>query len=199
MNSSKRDESGRLADTTPVSSPAEFIPPPSALQVADDLDSWNILVGRISGRWDRASLKIKPIHASAGRFDISKPLCIATPQGRRLATIQASYKSGHSFIIDCGLHTIEEAEALRGAELFVHPSMRPSLGEGEFYFDQLIGLQVVTEAGEELGEIEEVLETPAHAIYVTPEAMIPGVEEFVVRIDWDSKMMVVHDVPGLRD
>ena len=55
-----------------------------------------------------------------------------------------------------------------------------------------------TEAGKDLGEIEEILETPAHDVYVTPHAMIPGHAEFIVKTDFENKVLVVRDVPGLK-
>jgi 16S rRNA processing protein RimM len=163
-----------------------------------DLDGWNVLVGRVSGTWDRASLKVQPFSTTPGRFDTGAKLCAASGAQRRLLTVQSSRKTGHSWILDCGLSTPAEAEALRGAELFIHPSMRPPLPEGEFYLDELLGMRVQTEAGEDLGEIEEVLETPAHDVYVTPLAMIPGHAEFVVKTDFDNKVLIVRDVSGLR-
>lgn len=164
----------------------------------DDLSTWNVLVGQVSGRWDHANLKVKPYSTTPGRFAAGARLCVATPSGPRLLTVVASRASGHQWILDCGLRTTEEAEALKGAELFIHPSMRPPLPADEFYLDQLIGLHVWTESGEDLGEIEEVLETPANNVYVTPLAMIPGHADFVVRTDFNKKVLIVRDVPGLR-
>lgn len=164
----------------------------------DDLAEWNVLVGRVSERWDRAALKVKPFSNAPGRFDAGARLCAVTPGGRCLLTVRESRRSGHSWILDCGLAGTAAAEVLRGAELFIHPSMRPPLPPDEFYLDQLLGLRVRTEAGEDLGEIEEVLETPAHNVYVTSFAMIPGVPEFIVQTDFDNNLLVVRDVPGLR-
>jgi 16S rRNA processing protein RimM len=172
-------------------------PPPADLD-AGNLDSWNVLVGRVSGTWDRASLKIQPFSTTPGRFDAGTKLCAASGSQRGLLTVQASRKTGHSWILDCGLPTSADAEALRGAALFIHPSMRPPLPEDEFYPDQLLGLRVRTEAGEDLGEIEEVLETPAHDVYVTAWAMIPGHAEFIVKTDFENKALIVRDVPGLK-
>lgn len=163
-----------------------------------DLETWTVLVGRVSGHWDKANLKVKPYSTTPGRFAAGARLCAVAGNKRQLLEVRSSRASGHSWILDCGLQTTEQATALHGAELYIHPSMRPPLPEGEFYIDDLMGLRVQTEAGEDLGEIEEVLETPAHDVYVTPLAMIPGVAEFVVTTDWEKKILVVRDVPGLR-
>lgn len=163
-----------------------------------DLETWTVLVGRVSGHWDKANLKVKPFSTTPSRFAAGARLCAVVEDKRQLLEVRSSRTSGHAWILDCGLTTTEQATALHGAQLYIHPSMRPPLPEGKFYIDDLMGMRVQTEAGEDLGEIEEVLETPAHDVYVTPIAMIPGIPEFVVRIDWEHKILTVRDVPGLK-
>ena len=163
-----------------------------------DLNEWDVLIGRVSGRWDHASLKVQPFSQTPSHFDAGAQLCITASSGRRLLKVLHSKRSGHSFILNCGIDSTAEAEAMIGAELFIHPSMRPPLPEDEFYIDELLGMRVQTEAGDDWGEIEEVLETPAHDVYVTPHAMIPGHSEFIVSTDWENRVLVVRDVPGLR-
>lgn len=163
----------------------------------NDLESWNVLVGRIKARWDRTALKVVPYSTTPGRFVAGAKLCVVQGQKRRLLEIETSRKQGHTFLLDCNLPSQEAAEALRGAELFIHPSMRPPLPEGEFYLDELIGLKVRTESGEDWGEITEVLETPAHNVYVTPHAMFPGLPEFIVETDWEKRVLVVRELEGL--
>jgi 16S rRNA processing protein RimM len=50
----------------------------------------------------------------------------------------------------------EEAEALRGLELFVPRDALPPPDEDEFYFADLVGLRAVTAAGDELGRVKSV-------------------------------------------
>ncbi|MDQ3812579.1 MAG: hypothetical protein M3347_01355, partial [Armatimonadota bacterium] len=59
-------------------------------------------------------------------------------------------------------------------------------------------LRVRTESGEDLGEIEEILEGPAHDVYATAHAMIPGHADFIVSTDFENKLLIVRDVPGLK-
>src|SRR5690606_13541301 len=89
-----------------------------------DLSTWDVLVGKIVGRWDHSSLKIQPLDASAHRFDVGSKLCIDAKGKRRLVEVLASRRQGKTLICDCGILALEEAEALRGATLWVHRSMR---------------------------------------------------------------------------
>jgi len=166
--------------------------------MTDDLSTWTVLVGRVAGHWDRASLKVQPFSTTPGRFAAGAKLCAVKEGKRQLLAVQDSRFKAKHWILEVGFTQTPQAEALKGAELYIHPTMRPTLPPDEFYIDELLGLRVVTESGEDLGEIEEILETPAHDVYVTPHAMIPGVGEFIVKTDFENKVLMVRDVPGLK-
>jgi len=91
-------------------------------------------------------------------------------------------------------------EKLYGYGLFVREQERPALGDGVYYVDELLGSEVVTDAGRVLGSLTEVLNTPANDVYVTDRgAMIPAVAAFVVDVKPAEKRITVKDVPGLLD
>jgi 16S rRNA processing protein RimM len=182
-----------------IAAPPREIPPP----LDAPLEEWDVLVGRVTGHWDKALLKAKSFSPDPARFRDGIYFCAVTgsengSESRRLLTVRASRFSGNQWILECGLKSTEEAVALRGAELFIHPSMRPELGDANFYVDELLGVRIETENGEDFGEIEEILETPAHDVYVTDCAMIPGHPDFIVRLDLEARVLVVRDLPGLR-
>ena len=155
-------------------------------------------MGRVRGHWNKADLKIQPFSTALGRFDAGAKLCAVVDDTRQLLTIKSSKLSGNHWICDVGFMQTAQVEALKGAQLFIHPTMRVKLPEGEFYPDELLGWRVVTESGEELGEIEEVLETPAHDVFETNLAMIPDVPDFIIKKDAEAKLITVRDVPGLK-
>lgn len=163
----------------------------------EDLSSWDVLVGRVKGHWDKASLRVVPFSDVPNRFAAGAKFCAEIGGKRTLLEIKSSRAKDGGWICDCGLLSTEVAQNLMGAQLFIHKSMRPEKQEGEFYLDELFGMRVVSESGQELGEIEEVLETPAHDIYVTPRAMIPAVSDFIVSTDWEARVLTVRDVEGL--
>ena len=164
-----------------------------------DLNEWDVLVGRVKGRWDHSKLRIKPFSPVEGRFAAGATFCVAPVEGpRRLLKVRESTSKNGLWICDCELRTLEEADALVNGEVYVDVSMRPKLGPNEFYPDEIIGMHLVTENGDDLGEIEEITETPANDIYVTAQAMVPDVPEWIVRIDGEKRAVIVRDDPGLR-
>jgi len=62
-------------------------------------------------------------------------------------------KEGEAVIAFEGVRDRNQAEALKGAELFVHRAALPDTGEDEFYHADLIGLEVRDSEGRILGKV----------------------------------------------
>lgn len=75
--------------------------------------------------------------------------------------------------------------------------------EDEFLINDVIGMKAYDESGELLGEITDVFETAAHDIYVIEsdeyEIMVPDVEAFVKKIDFENNKMVVSLIEGMKE
>lgn len=79
----------------------------------------------------------------------------------------------------------------------------PQLPPGEYYHYQLVGLTVITDHGENLGTIQEVLATGSNDVYVVTsdsgqEVLLPAIEQVIKEIDLASGKMLVHLLDGLR-
>jgi 16S rRNA processing protein RimM len=102
-----------------------------------------------------------------------------------------------------GVTTRDQAEALQGRYLFRPFSELEDLDDGELFYHQLLGLTVVTAAGETLGEIVEVYELrPADLLEVKGPSkthFIPFLASLVVEIDLDRGTMIVDPPNGLLD
>ncbi|MGH3385877.1 MAG: ribosome maturation factor RimM [Nocardioidaceae bacterium] len=92
------------------------------------------------------------------------------------------------------------AEGLRGVLLVA--DIDDDAGDDGYYPHQLVGLRVVTEAGDEVGEVRDVQSAPAHDLLVVRrddggEALVPFVTALVPDVDLASGRLVVADRPGL--
>lgn len=94
------------------------------------------------------------------------------------------------------LATAEEAAELRGRMVWADREALPPLPEDELYHYQLIGLDVVDEAGTLLGRIAEIIETGANDVYVvrgpTGETLLPAINEVVRAVDLEAGKMTVR-------
>ena len=92
------------------------------------------------------------------------------------------------------------AEALLGCSVLIKENERAALPEGEYYVDQLLGLDVVGDTGRVFGRLSDVLSSPAHDVYVTDGgALIPVAGDYIIDINLEARKIVVRDVPGLID
>lgn len=101
-----------------------------------------------------------------------------------------------------GIKTSEDAGQYRNTWVFVPTADRPALPEGEYYHHQLIGLNVVTDEGRELGVLADVLETGANDVYVVrnaegTETLIPAIPSVVLEVRLADRVMRVHILDGL--
>ncbi|EFO79210.1 hypothetical protein OSCT_2873 [Oscillochloris trichoides DG-6] len=100
------------------------------------------------------------------------------------------------------LETREAVDELRGCEVFIRQSDAAPLGTDEYYLHDLIGLQVLTEANQEIGTVREIIETGVHEVLIVsrpgqPDALIPVVREFVVNLDLAARQVVIRPIEGL--
>ena len=75
-----------------------------------------------------------------------------------------------------------------------------ALPEGTFFLADILGAKVVTEAGEELGVLTDVLERPGNNVYVVrgeTERLIPAVPEFILRTDVENGVITVRLIEGM--
>jgi 16S rRNA processing protein RimM len=95
----------------------------------------------------------------------------------------------------------EEAEELVGSSAYVARESLPVLGADEFYWYQLRGLQVKTEEGRFLGNLEEIFPTGSNDVFVVrkdhQECLIPATDEVVVHVDLEGQTMVIRPLEGL--
>lgn len=116
-----------------------------------------------------------------------------------LVTVKAGRDS---FILQLvGVTDRDGAERLRGCSVWMPSEEMQKLPEGEYYWLEIIGLQVLTEENEILGRIEAVFPTGGNDVYVCRgggrEILLPAIGDVVRKIDTDRGVMVVRLLKGL--
>ncbi|WP_422756795.1 ribosome maturation factor RimM [Micromonospora sp. WMMD708] len=121
-------------------------------------------------------------------------------------TVEAArWHQGRMLVAFEGVLDRETAEALRGTLLGVDSaSVAPPEDPEEFHDHQLVGLAVVTPAGEHLGEVAKIDHAPASDLLVLrrPQggsALIPFVKAIVPEVDLAGGRVVVDPPAGLLD
>jgi 16S rRNA processing protein RimM len=99
--------------------------------------------------------------------------------------------------------TMNEAEGLREAELYVSRADAVKLNKDEYFIADLIGMGVTTDIGVN-GKLVDVMQTGANDVYVIKldddrELLLPAIADCVLDVDVESAKMQVHVLPGLID
>ena len=106
------------------------------------------------------------------------------------------------FVLELVDFSLEDAERSKGCLLWVERDELPPLDEGEYYWEDLIGLRVMTDEGEDLGEVRSILETGSNEVLVCgsgeSEVLLPFIEDVVLEIDVNNGIIRVRIPEGLR-
>ncbi|MBB6282139.1 ribosome maturation factor RimM [Geobacillus subterraneus] len=103
-----------------------------------------------------------------------------------------------------GYDSINDVEPFKGAMLKVPESQLGQLDEGEYYFHEIIGCTVVTENGETIGTVREILTPGANDVWVVrrqdgTDALIPYIDDVVLRVDTERKTIIIRPMEGLLE
>lgn len=153
----------------------------------------------------RGEVKVFPTTDDPRRFKKLKQVVLDTGK-EQLDMEIASVKFFKNLVIlkFKGIDTINDVEKYRKAGIYVTRDNAVPLEKDEYFIADLIGLQVVSDEGEELGVIDDVLQTGANDVYVIkkagePDLLAPAIHECVREVNIEEGHMTIHLMPGLRN
>lgn len=125
-----------------------------------------------------------------------------SPEKARRYTVEKQRFNKKTLLLKLsGYDDRDSADELRGMLVQVPIEKAVPLEEGEYYHFQMIGVRVETEDGEPLGQVTELIDTGANDVYVLRgprgELLLPGMDEVVLKLDMDSRLMIVRLMPGM--
>ncbi|MGC8874669.1 MAG: ribosome maturation factor RimM [Chloroflexia bacterium] len=120
----------------------------------------------------------------------------------RYEVLRARVQRGMAVLQLAGCEDRAAAEALRGQEVQVRREEAPTCGEGEYYYYELIGLQVWSTEGAWLGEVVDIWSRGGNDVLIVRERgkewLLPAVEPIVQRVDLETGRIEVVLPEGLR-
>ncbi|WP_068619408.1 ribosome maturation factor RimM [Paenibacillus tuaregi] len=139
------------------------------------------------------------------RFAPKSELLLVNPENQRKikVTVDQSRPYKQTYIVKFKEYgNINEVEQYKGWDLKVTKDQTIELPENEYYFHEIIGCRVVTDEGEELGVIDEILRPGANDVWVvkTParkQILLPVIDDVVLDVNVKDKLVKVHLMEGL--
>ena len=174
----------------------------------------------------RGEVKVYPTTDDVMRFKKLDKVILDLGRGetRELKIRQVKFFKNMVILKFDGVDTMNEVEGWRQKDLLITRDQAIPLEEDEFFITDLIGLNVVTDEGETLGTLTDVMETGANDVYCvkTPEGkdddstdletedskttfgndeklLLPAIRDCILDVDLDKEEMLVHVLPGLLD
>jgi 16S rRNA processing protein RimM len=166
----------------------------SGVQIPEDLVS----VGYVSGAYGVAgAIRVTPFSPDADALMNVKTWWLDKPATQSVQVRTAKMHGGDVVVQLADVVGRDAAEALKGAAVSIPRNQFPILPDGEFYWSDLIGLDVQNLQGEALGRVTDLMHNGAQSILriapvvaageTAPERLIPFVDRFVITVDLAGK------------
>ena len=172
--------------------------------MSDSLKS--VLIGKIQATQGiRGQLRVIPFAGDASSISQLESVMIKAPSGalERFPVVSAKAHGKRVILTLKPFDNINQVLHLVGREIYADRVALPELPCDEYYWSDLLGLQVVTEEGEALGELVDIIETGSNDVYVVKldgrEVLIPALDDVVLAVDLAANSMTVSLPEGLLD
>lgn len=163
-------------------------------------------IGKITGTHGiRGTMRVFPTTEDPSRFERLKEIIVEIHGKRETFHIQkVAFHKQFVLLTVKEITDINMAELYKNGRILIPDAMAIPLGEDEYYNRDLYGLKVVTEEGEELGEITEIFPTGSNDVYVVKkdgkgkELLLPAIKDCIKNVDLENGVMTVKLLEGLR-
>lgn len=165
-----------------------------------------MVIGRVTRPHGiRGEIRVRLFTEAAASFNRFEQVFVRRP-GEKPELLKVVEARPHKNIVLLklkGLRSRDEALELTGADICVRRDWLPSLEDNEYYWADLIGLDVFDEHGKFLGRVENILPTGADDILALShhgrEILLPFRAEIIMDVDLVGKRVLARPPEGLAD
>ena len=151
----------------------------------------------------KGMIKIVPYTDDVKRFDNLKTIYVVTRNKKTEYEIEEiKYHKNMVLAKLKGVDTMNDAELLKQSSVQIERKDAIHLEKDTYFIVDLIGLKVITDENEELGNIVDIFNTGSNDIYVVKDELgkqilLPAISEVIKSIDIENKKIIVHLMKGL--
>ncbi len=167
------------------------------------MDKYYVIGKIVNTHGIKGDLKVIPTTDDISRFEILDFVYI--DKKGNIDKYEVQKVRYHKQFVILKLKNIDDmttAEGFKNTEIKITKDMALPLDEDEYYIGDLYSMNVVTESGEALGVIKDIIFTGANDVYVVcddnREILIPAIKQCVLNVDILNNTMMVRLLEGLR-
>jgi 16S rRNA processing protein RimM len=160
-----------------------------------------LVIGRIVKPWGvKGEVVVEPESDWPGRFLTLKEVLLDDGT-TRFRVERVRQERTRVFLKLASIETRNAAEPLVGRWLHIPAALAMPLGEGEYFIHDVLGAEVWTPTGDELGIVTEVMTGPANDVWVVRgnrgEILLPAIRDVVQEVNLNMRRITVVLPPGL--
>ena len=150
-------------------------------------------------------VKVFPMTDDIKRFKKLKEVYLDTGKERKLLhVVSCKFVKNQPVLRFKEFSNINEVEMYKRKGLFVTRDQAVPLEKDEYFIADLIGVKVLDEQEQELGTLEDVIETGANDVYQIRlkdgrQLLLPAIKECVLDVDVEAGRMKIHILDGLLE
>jgi 16S rRNA processing protein RimM len=163
-------------------------------------------IASVRRSWGKdGSIAITPFSEGEDRFSPGDTVFVA---GGHPAKVIDSHRAGTATVLQLDvIRNTRDADALRGTIIEMEGEDLPEAPEGAYYHYEIVGINVKTTEGEDLGVVLEIIVTGANDVYVVgapgaieskDQILIPAISDVVIDVDTNNGVVTVNLPEGLR-
>ncbi len=153
----------------------------------------------------RGELKVQSLSDFPDRLTRIKTIFVSEQDGDSAQSyeIELVRRQSPYFLVKLkSVNDLDNAENFRNKFIKIEQKDVHPLEKNQFYHYQLVGLNVLSTTGEELGTISAVIPNPGNDLFQVngqnrSKFLIPAVTEFIKEIDLLNQRMIINFIPGL--
>lgn len=148
-------------------------------------------------------LKVVPYTDDITRFEKLDNIYIQTKRSLETVAIEEVKYSKNLVLLKIkGIDDINSAEIYKNCYIKIDRSDAVELPKDSYFIIDLIGVEVITDKGENIGNIIDVFSTGANDVYVVKnelgkQVLLPAIGDVIKNVDIKNKKMIVHLLEGL--
>jgi 16S rRNA processing protein RimM len=164
-----------------------------------------ITIGKIANTHAlKGEVKVYPFTSDLKRFEEVGHVYLDKKGEQKLTIIGVKYQKNMLILKFEGYNHINDVERLKNRELYINRETQGAvLEDQEFYVEDLIGLDVVTEDSTNYGVIRDVIHNKSQDLLEIKNGdktwFLPFVDAFIVELDFDNNKVVVELIEGIID
>ena len=150
-------------------------------------------------------LKVNPFTDDMTRFEKLKTVYVVKNKNMTEIEIEeVKYHKNMVLIKFKGIEDMNMAEKLKGCFLKIHRKDAIELPKDTYFIVDIIGSDVITDDGKNLGKVDDIYSTGSKDIYVVKDELgkqilLPSIPEVILDIDVEKQVVTVHLINGLVD